>query len=242
MLVKVLLIEDDPAVTSLIESLLHKEKTYDLYIATTFDEANKILKWITFELLIVGMDMAGKNAGISFLNCIRYLNIRTPVMVLASSNRENDIVESLEAGADDYILKPFGMQEFRARISTILRRSSSYNQKRNHLKLLHGNQMILTSTPFIVEIKGTKIPLRRKEFELLITLAKHPSVAISREELLRTVWGGAYKGGLRTVDVHISALRRRLASFQTEIQLESIRGSGYRLTCTNWCMSPPCIG
>jgi two-component system alkaline phosphatase synthesis response regulator PhoP len=237
---KVLLIEDDPTTVNMINLLLNQEGKYVVHYATNIEEATPLINSSAFDLLILGHKLSGEKEGVHFLEHLRYQGIRTPVIVLGSTHQENEVIQWLEAGADDFILKSFGIMEFLARILTILRRARHLHRKQMNMPV-NQNQIIISSKPLVAELRGEKIAFRRKEFELFITFAKRPGVIFSRAELLHIIWGGTYQGGLRTVDVHVSSLRKRLALFKEEMRIESVRGSGYRFTCSDLCPSQQCI-
>lgn len=146
-----------------------------------------------------------------------------PVIMVTAKEAEYDKVRGLEAGADDYITKPFGMMEFVARIKAVLRRSSRQSEDRE----LHcGNLCIFVGRHEVV-CEDRQIELTRKEFELLLYLVENKGLVMTRNQILCHVWGYDFDGETRTVDVHVRSLRQKLDSAGGMI--ETIRGVGYRI-------------
>lgn len=146
-----------------------------------------------------------------------------PVLMTTARGLEADIIQALEAGADDYLVKPFGMMEMTARIRAVLRRSQG---SRSQSQLCWG-PIALERKTHRVYVNGDPVELTRKEYGLLLQLLESQGAVISREELLKAVWNADFLGESRTVDVHIGSLRQKLGSAGSLI--ETVRGIGYRL-------------
>ena len=146
-----------------------------------------------------------------------------PVIMVTAKEAEFDKVRGLEAGADDYITKPFGMMEFVARVKAVLRRCSRQEDD----KELKCQDLALSVGKHKVCWKGEKIELTRKEFELLQYLMENKGLVMTRNQILCHVWGYDFDGETRTVDVHVRTLRQKLGSAGDMIQ--TVRGVGYRL-------------
>lgn len=146
-----------------------------------------------------------------------------PVIMVTAKEAEYDKVRGLEAGADDYITKPFGMMEFVARVKAVLRRCSKQEEDReliyDELKLSVGKHKVYW--------KNEKIELTRKEFELLQYLMENKGLVMTRNQILCHVWGYDFDGETRTVDVHVRTLRQKLGDAGNLI--ETVRGVGYRI-------------
>ncbi len=145
-----------------------------------------------------------------------------PVMMVTAKGEEFDKVMGLDAGADDYIAKPFGMAELVARVKALLRRAAP---KQNDATLF-ANGLTLDKKAYAVTVEGAPVTLTRKEFALLSYLMENHGAVISREKLLDAIWDYAYEGGTRTVDVHVQTLRTKLGGCGALI--ETVRGVGYR--------------
>lgn len=146
-----------------------------------------------------------------------------PVIMVTAKEAEYDKVRGLEAGADDYITKPFGMMEFVARVKAVLRRSTRQNEGR---ELKCGSLSILVGRHEVL-YKEEKIELTRKEFELLLYLTENKGLVMSRNQILGHVWGYDFDGETRTVDVHVRSLRQKMG--EAGNMIETVRGVGYRI-------------
>lgn len=223
MAVTVLLVEDE---TSVREALrFHLERSgYTVRACATALEGWANLSGAD----VVVLDwMLPDEAGIAWLRRLRDSSFAAlPVLMLTARASEMDRVEGLDAGADDYLTKPFSAAELAARVRALLRRSSS-DRPRGALRvgLLELN-LDAGSSMFA----GQELTLTRREFDLLAFLAAHPGRVYSRQELLDKVWGVDFIGGERTVDQHITQLRAHLGDEPSEpAYLETVRGKGYRM-------------
>ena len=176
------------------------------------------------ELVILDMMLPGED-GMSLLRSIRHdaRTRRLPVILVTARDAEMDKVNGLDAGADDYLTKPFGVMELLARVRALLRRSG---EDRAEDTLTHG-PITLDRLRHRVTAGGTEVVLTHMEFELLAFLMTHHGQALTREVLLDDVWGMAYAGDTRTVDVHIRTLRQKLG--ESGSLIATVRGVGYRL-------------
>jgi two-component system, OmpR family, response regulator RegX3 len=171
--------------------------------------------------------MLPDEAGISWLRRLRESNFAgLPVLMLTARASEVDRVEGLDAGADDYLTKPFSAAELAARVRALLRRSQGERQR----GVLRVGQLELNLDAGTALFAKQDLNLTRREFDLLGFLAAHPGRVYSRQELLDKVWGVDFIGGERTVDQHITQLRAHLGDEPSEpAYLETVRGKGYRM-------------
>ena len=146
-----------------------------------------------------------------------------PVIMATAKGSEYDKVQSLDLGADDYLVKPFGMMEMVSRVKAVLRRCKPKSSS-NMLKL---DELVLDLEQHTVSVAGERIVLTYKEYELLKLFLSHPGVAFTREQLLQKVWKTDYVQETRTVDMHIRTLRQKLDTYGHII--ETVRNVGYRL-------------
>ena len=146
-----------------------------------------------------------------------------PVIMVTAKEAEYDKVRGLEAGADDYITKPFGMMEFVARVKAVLRRCSKQEEEKD----LKCGELKLSVGRHKVSWQGEQIELTRKEFELLQYLMENKGLVMTRNQILGHVWGYDFDGETRTVDVHVRTLRQKLGDAGNLI--ETVRGVGYRI-------------
>ncbi|MEW6567626.1 MAG: response regulator transcription factor [Chloroflexota bacterium] len=152
-------------------------------------------------------------------------NSDVPILMLTARDEDVDKIVGLELGADDYLTKPFNPRELVARVRAILRRSERAARPDN--RALHLNDLVIDPARREVTIGGSAVRLRAKEFDLLLTLADHKGLVLTREQLLNLVWGYDFYGQTRTVDVHIAHLRKHLAA--SSVRIETVTGVGYKL-------------
>lgn len=151
------------------------------------------------------------------------------VIMITAKNVENDLIEGLDKGADDYITKPFSIQELMARVKTVLRRVQSSAQKISE-EIIEHDGMKIDLQKYEVNLNGEKLDLSKKEFELLRLLLENKGKVLTRNFLLDQVWGYEYHGETRTVDVHIRYLRKKIEEVDKDWKhIETIRGVGYKL-------------
>lgn len=171
------------------------------------------------ELILLDIMLPGED-GISILKKLRVLST-VPVILATAKGTEYDKVIGLDCGADDYLVKPFGMMEMVSRIKAVLRRTAST------ASVLRMGALALDTAAHTVSVGGQRVSLTLKEFELLRLFLSHPGRAYSRDQLLCLVWESEYVGETRTVDVHIGTLRTKLGACGAYIR--TVRGVGYRM-------------
>ena len=167
--------------------------------------------------------MLPEEDGLSILKKLRNggKTAKLPIILLTARSTEYDKVLGLDGGADDYVAKPFGMMELLSRIRALLRRA----QPEEDVLTRGGLQVV--PAKHTVRAGGEPVALTQKEFELLCLLLRNPGTVFSREQLIRQVWGYAFTGETRTVDVHIRTLRQKLGACGECI--ETVRGYGYKI-------------
>lgn len=176
------------------------------------------------ELILLDI-MLPEEDGLSILRNLRE-DVKTmdiPVIMLTAKDSEYDKVIGLDAGADDYVAKPFGMMELVARIKALLRRST----KKEDAHVIKAGNIVLYVEKHKVLVDGEEISLTLKEYELLLTLMENKGMVFTRDQLLNKIWGYEFDGESRTVDVHIRTLRSKLKTGGDYI--ETVRGVGYRI-------------
>lgn len=178
------------------------------------------------ELIILDI-MLPEMDGVEVLKKIRadhrYRNI--PIIMATAKGTEMDKIDGLNSGADDYLVKPFGVMEMVARVNAVLRRISKDENERT---LVVGN-ISMKEKEHMVFVQDEKVELTHKEFELLKFFMEHQEVVFSRDELMNNIWGVVYVAETRTVDMHIKTLRQKLGSAGG--QIKTVIGVGYRLEC-----------
>lgn len=228
---QILVIEDEPTLSRLLSYNLSQEG-YETKVVDHGSEGLQTALQQSFDLIILDIMLPGMN-GFEILSKLRQKGNKTPVIILTARNAEEEVVQGLKYGADDYITKPFGVAEMLARVSAVLRRTMSEDQLQdtstNGEKVITAGDLYIYPEKYEVMLNGESIPLRPKEFEVLLYLVQRPGVVVTRDDLMNIVWGFDYIGGQRTVDVHVSSLRKKLEMNQQSVQIDSIRGVGYKL-------------
>ena len=168
--------------------------------------------------------MLPEEDGISVLKQLRSSarTCRLPVIMLTAKGTEYDKVLGLDAGADDYLAKPFGMMELLSRIRALLRRTE------REVNIYRCGVLTVDQTRHTVTVNGREVVLTQKEFEVLCLLLKNRGQVLSRERLIEDAWGYAFTGESRTVDVHVRTLRQKLG--EAGAYIETVRGYGYKIS------------
>jgi DNA-binding response OmpR family regulator len=165
--------------------------------------------------------------GIALISMIRAAS-EVPIIVITAQDDDPTMVEALDNGADDYVVKPFGTDQVAARIRAVLRRSGATPS--SVIEPLRVGKLVIDERSRMATLNGQRLELARKEFDLLLALASRHGQVVTKAELLAEVWQEAYGGSDRTVDVHLSWLRRKLGESAAEPRyLHSVRGVGVRL-------------
>ncbi|PZE21479.1 response regulator transcription factor [Paenibacillus xerothermodurans] len=227
----ILVIEDEPTLARLLSYNLSQEG-YETKVVDHGSEGLQVALQQSFDLIMLDIMLPGLN-GFEILSKLRQNGNKTPVIILTARNAEEEVVQGLKYGADDYITKPFGVAEMLARVSAVLRRTTPEEQLQEKNvggeKVIKAGELYIYPEKYEVMHHGESISLRPKEFEVLLYLVQRPGVVVTRDDLMNIVWGFDYIGGQRTVDVHVSSLRKKLEMNQQTVQIESIRGVGYKL-------------
>lgn len=226
---KVLIVDDEPNILELLEYNLKKEG-YEVHRADTGEKAVSMLDSFQFDIVLLDQMLPGID-GLGVLKKIRLDHKLSgmPVIMVTARAEEIDRVIGLELGADDYITKPFSMRELCARVKALLRRTRRDDSQMP--EILTYKQLEVNTLSYKANLAGEPVGLTLKEFELLVLLITHKAQVLTRDVILNKVWGYDYFGETRTVDVHITNLRRKLASYGDLI--ETVRGVGYRFNTQN---------
>ncbi|NLJ90389.1 MAG: response regulator transcription factor [Clostridiales bacterium] len=227
---RILIVDDEEHILELLEYNLGQEG-YQTVKADTGEKALKILEEDKIDLVLLDW-MLPNISGIDVLKHIRSSsNInKLPVILLTAKGDEISKVVGLEVGADDYLTKPFSIHELFARIKAVLRRSnSSYDKNDNNEGVIVIGNLEINPSRRIVMVNKDQVDLSFKEFELLYLLAKNRGIVFTRNQLLERIWGYDYVGETRTVDVHISNLRKKIESDESHpVFIKTVRGMGYK--------------
>lgn len=219
---RILIVEDERAVREMLAFSLRREG-YQLQEAADCAAARKLLADMLPDLLILDW-MLPDMSGLEFARSLKHQEAtrELPIIMLTARAAEDDKVTGLQAGADDYLTKPFSTRELLARMEAVLRRSAGHEQ------LLAVGTLQLNTLSHRVSAGGQEIMLGPTEYRLLKFFMTHPERVFSRAQLLDRVWGGNVYVEERTVDVHIRRLRKALEPHGCENHIQTVRGSGYR--------------
>jgi len=217
---RVLVAEDDPDISEPLVRALRREG-YDVTLVTTGPAALTGALTGQADLLLLDLGLPGMD-GLEVCRSLRGRGSSLPVLVLTARTDEADLVVGLDAGADDYVGKPFRVAELLARVRAQLRRSSGSDGE-----LLAVGGIALAVPSRRVEVDAVEVPLTPKEYEVLLMLMRRVGTVVGRDELMREVWRTEWLGATKTLDMHVSTLRRKLGDAGSLIT--TVRGVGFRL-------------
>jgi DNA-binding response OmpR family regulator len=220
---KILLVEDDPGIGRVVSRGLAAEG-YEVSWTQSIADATAALGGAPFATIILDLGLPDGD-GLDFCREIRGDGIDTPLLVLTARETLPDKLDGFQAGADDYLSKPFAFEELLARLSVLVRRGQALQAK------------IISLGPMRVDLRSRKaecwgedLALTEREFALLAYLAQRPGEVLSRQDLLDAVWGDQTQLTENTVDVYVGYLRRHLPDRRGAPRIETVRGQGFRLT------------
>lgn len=218
---RILIVEDESDLRNVLEKRLKKQYTVD-----TCADGESALDYIgvyTYDIILMDI-MLPKRDGLSVLRTIRNAGNHTPVILLTAKNLVEDRVRGLDAGADDYLVKPFAYEELLARIRVLMRRSTG-----SSMNVLQVGELTLNIETQTVTREGKKILLTPKEYRLLEYMMHNPNITLTRSQLEQRVCDQSYEGGSNLVDVYIRYLRRKIDDGFEQKMIRTVRGSGYCL-------------
>ena len=225
---RVLVVEDDPAILETVAFNLEREG-HEVVTAADGVAGLQLSREVEPDLIVLDL-MLPRMSGLDVCRVVR-AERPVPILVLTARDTESDKIAGLGLGADDYVTKPFSMQELLARVGAVLRRDRISRDAAGGVSgdVLRGGGIELRPSAREVVRNGETVQLRPKEFELLEYLMRHPRQALSRERILEHVWGYEFPGGTRTVDVHMRWLRQKLEREPSAPQhLLTVRRVGYK--------------
>jgi len=226
---KILIVEDE---LTLQETLAYnlKHQGYEVFTASNGDTAIAKAKEIEPDLILLDIMLPGID-GFEVCRILRK-DMTVPILMLTARDDEIDRVVGLEVGADDYLTKPFSMRELIARVKALLRRvriMQSKNENAEQHKTHEFSNLVIDESRHEVTLDDKPLNLKPKEYDLLLYLARHRGLILSREQILEEVWGWDYFGDSRTVDVHIRWLREKIEKDPAKPKrVITIRSAGYR--------------
>jgi DNA-binding response OmpR family regulator len=216
----IVVVEDDEGIGSSLQRTLVGQG-YEVEWARTGAEALALVKTMT-ALVVLDLNLPDQD-GLEVCRRLRARPAAPQVLVLTARDDEADVVLGLDAGADDYLTKPFRLAELLARVRACTRRSES------QADFLEIGDLTVDIDARTVQIAGAAVELRPKEFELLVALARSAGRVVTRERLLEDVWDEHWFGSTKTLDIHIWALRRKLDAPGATSRITTVRGVGYRM-------------
>ena len=215
-------IEDEEDLLELVEFNLRQEG-YDVVGFLSTKGVEQLLKEEDVDLMIVDRNLPGAE-GAEFVAALRNKGYNVPVFFLTAKDTDTEVVEGFEKGGDDYITKPFNMQELLLRVKAFLSRN-----KKEAAKTLQFRDIVMTPASKRVTVEGREVVLSKLEFNLLAELIRNKNIVLSRDHLLETVWGeGAFYQD-KTVNVAIKRLKEKIDPDKNKEYIKTVRGTGYTL-------------
>jgi two-component system, OmpR family, copper resistance phosphate regulon response regulator CusR len=221
-MMRILLVEDDPKVAGFVEQGL-KEEGYAVDLATDGDQATMLAHVSEYDMILLDVMLPKKN-GFQVASELRREGRATPILMLTSRDATEDVVRGLDAGADDYLAKPFPFDELLARVRALYRRGGA-----ERLDVLRYPPLSLDRIRHVASVNDKRLDLTPKEFQLLEYFLLHPEEVVRRTTLLEKVWDMHFDPESNVVDVHVGNLRRKLNDAAGEQLLTTVRGVGFSL-------------
>jgi DNA-binding response OmpR family regulator len=221
----ILVVEDDPVIRSTVEYAL-KRSGFETRAAADGNEALQAALEIEPDLVLLDLMLPGLD-GYQVAERLRSSGHDVPIIMVTALDQERDKVRGLDAGADDYITKPFSMEELLARVRANLRRVKTMEVLAKD-EVIEAGDLRVEPRSFRAFVKGTPAKLRVKEFQLLVALASRPGALCTRQRLAEEVWGYEFLPSSRTIDVHIRRLRQAIEDESDYIYVHTVHGMGYR--------------
>ena len=219
---RILVVEDNAEIAAAVRSMLERRK-FGVYVAGDGDSGLDALLDASYDAAVVDLVLPGRD-GFAICRAARDHGIQTPVLILTARDAVEDRVRGLDAGADDYLVKPFVEEELAARLRALLRRG----RLPVHPKISAGD-LVIDQCGRTAAYKGKAVALAATEFRILEYLAVNLDLVVSREQILERVWGDAFDGQSNIVDVYMSAIRRKLAAAGARRRIVTVWGVGYKL-------------
>ena len=225
MAAKVLVVDDEPYISDLLAAAL-KFEGFDVDTASDGVTALAMVSATAYDILLLDV-MLPDTTGTELCQRFRDMDITVPVLFLTARDATEDKVKGFEAGGDDYVTKPFNLDELVARMKAVLRRAGAYMEGSSGDRLTFGD-LVLDARAHEVSRQGVIIDLTATEFNLLETLMLEPKKVFTKSEILDAVWGFDFEGDPAIVETYISYLRKKVDVFDPPL-IQTIRGVGYSL-------------
>ena len=222
---RILIAEDEVATAKALKVLLEKAK-YSVDIVHNGNDAWNYISSGSYEVIVLDIMMPGMN-GLEVLTKMRREQISTPVLMLTAKSEIEDRVAGLEAGADDYLPKPFATSELIARIKALGRRSENYSARE-----MQAGNLLLDGNKYEMRVDDKSIGLTNKEYQLMELFVLHPKHVFSTDHLMEKIWGCDSDSDIDVVWTHIGYVRKKLRELNANVEIKTIRGAGYSLEVT----------
>lgn len=223
---KVLIVEDDPTMAEMVAYNLRRQ---GIEVETVAEGTAGLRKgderetsMVVLDLMLPGLD------GIQVAEQLRKKRPDLPILMLTARGEEEMMLKGFASGADDYLTKPFSMEELVARVKALLRRSPTEATRSHGPATIAFGDLKLATTDFRCWVGDAEIEMRPKEFALIVMLASEPGRLFTRYELAERVWGYSYPANTRTIDTHVKNVRRKVEGRSAYRYIETVRGLGYR--------------
>jgi len=222
----ILLVDDEPSIIQLSQMYLEREG-YRIDSVRDGEAALSVAERSHPALVVLDV-MLPKLDGFEVCRRLRALEADTAILMLTARDEDIDKILGLELGADDYLTKPFNPRELVARVKAILRRGE--RKASDETKPVRVGDMVIDPARREARLPDSTLDLRTQEFDLLLTLAEHRGIVLSREQILQKAWGFDFYGQTRTVDVHVAHLRKKMEG--SSVKIETVTGVGYKLVAS----------
>ena len=220
---RVLVVEDDHGMAKLVRLLL-SEDGYAVDLTASGEEGLSLARINSYDAMILDLGLPDR-AGLTVLRALRAEGSRLPILILTARAGANEVVQGLDAGADDYLVKPFSNAELKARVRALVRRGGAMRTEQ-----VACGALVINRLTHHALVGGRQLDLTAREFALLEHLALHAGEVVTRTTLLEAIWDMHFDPGTNVVDALVLRLRRKLAAAGASPRVATIRGVGYRLT------------
>ena len=221
-LAKILVVDDEAPLREMLSDTLHIAN-YEVFEAKDANQALLALRQNSIDLIISDVNMPGMD-GYEFLRHIRELGIDTPAIMLTARQERQDVTKGFKLGADDYVTKPFGLEELLLRVAAVLRRTKGTDATTS----MSCGPISLNEDLHLVTVNGEPVELSPTEFDLLRILMEEKGKVLSRERLLRDVWNINFDTGTNVVDTYVSYLRKKVHTDDYQ-GIRTVRGVGFQM-------------
>ena len=223
----ILVIDDDTRLRRLLRRYL-TENGFLVSEASHPDESRRLMDSFLFDLLVLDVMMTGEN-GFSFAKSLREKGNMIPILMLTAMGEIQDRIHGLESGVDDYLSKPFSPRELLVRLKIIFRRIEPVMVSDHETTTYQIKDLKIDDSKRVCSVKDKELSLTNNEYMLLAYLVKNKNISFTRENLIQNIWGYDYVGESRMIDDLVKRLRKKLKSFDAQVEITTVWGYGYRI-------------